>query len=85
MLRALCLVSVFSSTVFMSGQAPLLDAARKGDVETVRLLLGGRANTEVRDRNAWTPPHHAASRGTSKRFDCCLTGEPILKPRTTEA
>ena len=21
--------------------------------------------------------------GTSKRFDCCLTGEPILKPRIT--
>ena len=70
MLRVLCLVSVFSSTVFMSGCADrpsqkqkLLSAARQGDVERVRLLLDRGAGIEGKDAYGQTVLHWAVRGG----------------------
>ncbi|XP_049946819.1 uncharacterized protein LOC126443013 [Schistocerca serialis cubense] len=41
-------------------------AARKGDVEAARLLVGAGAAVDARDGGGWTPLHHAAYNGRAE-------------------
>ena len=37
-------------------------AVERGDLALVHLLLAKKASTKIRDRNGWTPLHHAAAK-----------------------
>ncbi|KAL8933454.1 MAG: hypothetical protein Q9216_006354 [Gyalolechia sp. 2 TL-2023] len=49
-----------------SGQTPLMIAARRGNVDTVNLLVSHGADTSVLDKNGFSAIHHACMMGCKK-------------------
>ena len=62
MVGALCLVALLSGAAF-APDAPLADAAMRGDLETVRSLLNSGADVNAAQGDGMSALHWAATRG----------------------
>jgi len=62
----LLLVPLLMGAGFSTGSEDVLEAARKGEVEAVRLLLAGGADVNIASGDGMTPLHWAAERGESE-------------------
>ncbi|PNP85062.1 hypothetical protein FNYG_01587 [Fusarium nygamai] len=55
-----------------TGETCLSHAASLGHIRGAHLLLAGGAKVDTRDKNGWTPLHHAVSQGRKKMIELLL-------------